>query len=450
MAEYLFDKQTLAEKLRRIEPVVRKPVDALLEDPRAFLEPAGGSPPTVAPVTRYRWPVRRNDEGCTGFTAQRGPGRASASWQFPWSRTVHTRFPSPPIHAPVIWNDYCIFTDQEYHTVIAVDRQGQLAWTNHDFRYETEPVVGADGTVYVGAYLVDPYGQPVGFLVALEAGTGKRKWAALTGERFATLSDLEISRSGQVFGVLRSGEIYAVNPATGSDRRLGGKLPNGWPLVWYSADVLAYGELVYTWSNVPASGQGNTIYISAFEEPGGRYYRTAPPLSVRGLPVPNGGLAMAPPVPHLGLDHRLVFTLGPYADMLCFQDAALQHQARVIHISRLLGRLIFIEQAPAIAPTGEIFLVGHDGGYTRNTLIALDPGGNLLWQRELMHAATAAPVMDGRGLVYVGTRNGIQCFDMGGSEQFRFRLHLGCSDSLSMDDGGRLYFHDGGILCAVF
>ena len=48
----------------------------------------------------------------------------------------------------------------------------------------------------------------------------------------------------------------------------------------------------------------------------------------------------------------------------------------------------------------------------------------------------------GRGTAYNG-------FDASGSELFRVGLHLIGGDSLSMDDTGQLYFHDGGILCAI-
>ena len=450
MTDYLFDEVSLEAMLEGIQPVTDEPRYMLLEE----LGDIQVLPDLVPPVAvlafpQYRWPVRRNDEGCTGFTTQSGPTRVNSSWQYAWNRTIHTQFPKPPIHAPVIWDDRCIFTDVHDPMLIAVDRQGQLAWSDRSFRYETEPVVGADGTVYVGAYLPNASGQATGFLVVLDGSTGQRKFAPKTQDRFATLSALEISRNGRVFGVLQSGELYAFEPSTGADWRAGGKLPNGWSLVWSQAQVLAYEELVYTWSNAPASGLGNTIYISAFEEQSGAFSGTAPPLSVNGLPVPNGGLAMCPPVPAHGLGRRLVFTLGPMADLLCFQDAELQNAAQVINVGQALGRQIYIEQAPAIRSDGEIYVVGHDGNYAGNTLIALDPVGNLRWESPLQHAAATAAIVDGQGRIYVGTRNSVQCFDSTGSEVFSVGLHLSCSDSLSMDDMGQLYFHDGGILCAI-
>jgi outer membrane protein assembly factor BamB len=454
MVDYLFDEDTLVEALESIKPVTAEPMDTLLEEPQALVvQPGLVSPPAVLAIPQYRWPVRRNDEGCTGFTTQSGPTGVNSSWHYVWNRTIHTKFYRPPIHAPVIWDDRCIFTDEDNQKLIAVDKQGQPAWSDRSFRYETEPVVSADGTVYVGAYLMNSSGQASGLLVALDGSTGQQKWPKMTRDRFAGLSALDISRNGRVLGVVRSGELYAIEPSTGTDWRTGGQLPNGLPRVGRGADVLAYEELAYTWSNAFASGIGNAIYISAFEEQSGAFVRTAPPIPAPGLEVPNGGLAMSPPVPAHGFGPRLVFTLGPYADLLCFQDAGLQNPAQVINVGQVIGRPswrpIYIEQAPAIRSDGEIYVVGHDGNYAKNTLIALNPVGNLLWESPLTHAATTAPVVDGLGMIYVGTRKSIQCFDPGGSEVFSVGLHLICSDSLSMDDIGQLYFHDGGILCAI-
>ncbi len=445
----ILDPGTLIEELAAIEPFPGETLDVLLERPDELTINLGT--PAVHAAAHYRWPVRRNDEGCTGATRAVGPARAGLQWRFGWNRHIQTLFPRPPMHAPVISGSHGTFTDAADPLLIRVDRGGSLVWSDRSFRYQTEPVVTADGTVFAGAHLVSSSGQAIGFLVALEGATGNRKYAAMTQERFSSLYPLEIGLTGRIIGVLGNpqgvgGELYAFDPATGSEWRQGGRLTNGWPRVWSQAHALAYQERIYTWGMVPAAGAGNTIYLSAFDEVSGAFLGTAPALSVPGLPTVNGVLAVSPTA---GQEPRLVFTLGPFSDLICFQDLALSQPAQVVSVSAALGRQIYIEDAPAIREDGEIYVVGHDGNYQETWLVALDPHGNVVWDRRLASPPATAPIVDAEGQIYVGTRDAVEGFAPGGHQLFQLGLQLNCGDSLSMDETGQLYFHDGGLLCAA-
>ncbi|MBI3002751.1 MAG: PQQ-like beta-propeller repeat protein, partial [candidate division NC10 bacterium] len=298
-------------------------------------------PAALAPLAESHWPKYRHDLWNTGRSAVNGPRTGALKWTYSTGRT---------------------------------EQQGGI---------ETDPVIGPDGTVYLGANN--------GILYGLDPESGEVRWAFPTGfDTFAIYSTPAILRDGTVVFGAKDGRVYAVRPPTA------GILGE----VRWSVDV---GTGMQT---SPAAGADGTIYIGADDW---RLYAIAPPQ--QGSPArikwhfqTGGDLISSPAV---GADGTVYFGSMDGKVYALTEPAAGQREplVRWTFASGSQGKTGGFENAPALDETGRLVIGGNDGiVYVLNAAT-----GERLWTFKTQfteYAIFSSAALGPDGTIYLGPKDG--------------------------------------------
>jgi outer membrane protein assembly factor BamB len=313
------------------------------------------------------------------------------------------------------------------------------------------PVMGADGTVYLGG--------TDGCLYALNRD-GALKWTFRADESiYATPA---VSEEGTVHFADLSGKFYAVRPdgslkwsavlPDGSDRRVvaapvldskGRSYVVSWNNWLYCLDadgaIVRQAYLGGMVSAAPVSDSADNVYVASLDSV------ETQSLCVWKFP-PGSSQAAWRFKEYLGIDRNRVIS-SPAIDLdrgRLYVGAARTADGLLLAVNLADGGLAFratfprgVVSSPAIGPTGEIYVGCLDG-----KLYAVNPlDGAVRWS----FAATGSyimgsPSVDGAGNVYVGDSDGtVYALSEGGGEWWRYSSEGNIVSAPAVDAQGRLY-----------
>ena len=256
-----------------------------------------------------------------------GPGAATASLApSPWPKYRHD-----------LWNTG--------RSAANGPRTNALRWTfatgraEKDGGIETDPVLGPDGTVYLGANN--------GILYGLDPETGDVRWAFPTGfDTFAIYSTPAILKDGTVVFGAKDGRVYAVRP----------------PAAGLLGDLRWSVDLKTTIGTSPAAGADGTIYLGADDW---KLYAIAPPSAGEPARVKwsfqtKGDLVSSPAV---GADGTIYFGSMDGKVYALQEPGAGQREPRVrwSFASGSSGKTGGFENSPALDGAGKLVIGGNDG-----------------------------------------------------------------------------------------
>ena len=140
------------------------------------------------------WPMPHHDPQHTGLSPYVGPQAATINWTFKTGFSVYS--------SPVIGADGTVYMGSDDFKVYALNgATGVLKWSyTTGGPVTSSPAIGADGTVYVGSW--------DGKVYALNGATGAKKWSYTTGG-FVTSSPA-IGADGTVFVGSDDNKVYAL------------------------------------------------------------------------------------------------------------------------------------------------------------------------------------------------------------------------------------------------
>ena len=232
-------------------------------------------------------------------------------------------------------------------------------------RIETSPVIGADGTIYVGSN---------DSLYAFNPADGSLKWNYTAGVFAATSPAL--GADGTIYFGSVDGNFYALNPADGSLK---------WQYIMENPI-----------ESSPAIGTDGTIYVGS---PYGCLYALNPADgSLKWKSACNYGSDS----PTIGTDGTIYVGDGNLTS-LNPTDGSVKWQFSVGDV--------FYFIAPAVGADGTIY-VGMDefddiSSYTYYALIALNAAnGSLKWQYNMQYPIESTPAIGADGTIYVGSDDG--------------------------------------------
>ena len=298
--------------------------------------------------------------------------------------TITTGTVMDKVSSPVIGADGTIYVgnDEQFGTMDFTDTgflyalrptNGTVKWVYPTGPVDSPPVVGADGTIYVGSLVQPTFGGTWTTYTYALYPTGGLKWS-ITSTMGTLTNSPAIGADGTVYMGI-NGSLYALNPTDGS--------------VKWSQSINSSGS-----NYPPAIGADGTIYV-------------------------NGGA---------GANARL--------DALNPTDGSVKWYCPIA--SPVLG-------TPAIGADGTIYVVD-----SANNVYAINPtDGSLKWGKYNLQYASTSPAIGSNGLIYVGGLNYMNALSItDGSVQWQFNLGAGagCSADASPAIGadGTIYFGTNG------
>lgn len=295
----------------------------------------------TAPLAASPWPKYRHDLWNTGRSAVNGPKTNALKWSFSTGRA---------------------------------EKEGGI---------ETDPVIGPDGTVYLGANN--------GIFYGLDPETGEVRWAFPTGfDSFGIYSTPAILKDGTVVFGAKDGHVYGVRP----------------PSTGLLGELRWRVDLKTTIQTSPGVGSDGTIYLGADDW---RLYAITPPQGpgparVKWSFATKGDLISSPAV---GPDGT-IYVGSMDGKVYALQEPATgQREPRVRWSfgSGSAGKTGGFENTPALDGTGKLVIGGNDGlVYVLNAAT-----GEKLWTfksgfTEYGIFSSAALGVD--GTVYIGPKDG--------------------------------------------
>jgi outer membrane protein assembly factor BamB len=315
----------------------------------------------------------------------------------------------------------------------------QELWAFHTgARIFASPVVGSDGTIYVGS--ID------GSFNALSP-EGRVRWTYVGGGPI--FSSAAVSSTGHVYVGCDDGSFLAFHP---------------------SGRVLWSDRRSEAFDSSPVIGDDGSVYIGgeglhAFTPRGGRRWR-----------IRTGTHIFSPPVVH---PRRLVVFGGPDGVLRALHDdgreafqvqleGAIVGGATVLETGAIVvgsggGQVVAIDRdgqqlwetreagpvgsTPAVGLDGNIYVTSENG-----RLSALSPEtGDLLWQVQTGGPLRASPMVDASGRIFIGSQDHyLYCLDPDGSIRWQHQLGGEIDSTGAIGPDGSYYTGcDDGVLYAL-
>jgi len=365
-------------------------------------------PPPPPPSATAPWPMFQHDAQRSGRSPYVGPQGPNVKWTFQDS--------SIPFWEPVVAADGTIYVGGGYTGDIggfyAINPDGSLKWVNNSIRVFEGPVLGPEGQIYVIAYAY-PDNNP--FLLALNPdGTERWRYEWFSVDYYD--AELVIDENGNIY--------HLTGCYSQSDQRVHPSLlafnPQG-SIIWLYdiTDRQTYPNGVCVVSGLTLGGSAS----SALDKEGNIYAMVSFPPELDGTILfalrPDGtekwrrtfdGWAAGISIDQ---DGTIYASVGGYGKIYAIDPSSPNHDKWVVYVQGL-GSAVTIG-------TEDIYVTGGSApdGTWRSYLYAFDKQGNAKWQKFIGYEATSVPILGGDGTIYIGARQWrVYAFRPDGSEKW--------------------------------
>lgn len=319
-------------------------------------------------ANRGDWWMFGHDARHTMRSPITGPATNALQWSFATGDKVYS--------SPVIGADGTVYVGSQDCKLYAINPDGSLKWSYTAGSWLlSSPAIGADGTVYIGSVAGDSK------LYAIDPA-GALKWTYQMGGAI-TYSCPAIATSGTVYVGCDDGKLYAVNP-DGS-------------LKW----LFDTGLWIRTSPAVAADG---TVYVKngfklrAINQDG----------SLKWMIDLGGEAADWFPSPSIGADGT-VYVGNSYNQFYAINPDGTVKWTYPINNENNTA-------TPAIGADGTVYI-----GSTDSKLYALKPDGSLDWTCVVKGWIDASPAIGADGVLYVGSSSGsFYAINPDGSQQWEY------------------------------
>ena len=351
---------------------------------------------SAAGLTTSPQPKFHHDNNNTGQSQYKGSQTNATKWKS--ARAIS--------NSPVVGSDGTIYVGWA-NRLYALNRDGSTKWFyKSDHTIDTTPAIGSDGTIYVGCD---------GDFIAVTS-SGKLKWKH-TLDNYVESSPA-IGKDGTIYFGCNDGSMYALysngntkwtytpkdwywgrtgypiysSPAIGSDGTiyfgftedsLLALNPNGL-LKWRYDNSLNDFGYHYDMESSPAIGSDGTIYIASTD---GYLYAVNSAGSLKWTRYTGGLIMSSPSIAKDGTIYIASWSNNFYAVK---PDSSVKWKFPATFNN-------IIASSPAIGSDGTIYIGSDDG-----TLYALNPTGTMKWKYKTGISIGSSPAIGSDGTIYFG------------------------------------------------
>lgn len=347
------------------------------------------------------WPTFQHDSQHTGRSPFAGPPSGNLAWSYEtagWGG----------LSAPVIGPDGTIYVGATDSTLYAVGPDGNLRW-----KYKANDDAG---TVSVGSDMTIYFCSEAGTLYALNAD-GSLKWSYDTGYKIYAMSPA-IDATGVIYFGSDEKKVYALNP-------------NG--TVKWVLDVLG------VFRESPAIGADGTIYMSTRNK--NKLYAINSNGTLKWKYDIEDNVYITSPV--ISEDGTIYVGTGWWDNKVY----AFDENGNLKWEYDIGFGFVDITGTPALGSDGTIYFGSED-----DHLYALNPDGSLKWKFETGGNISASAVVDVEGTIYFGSTDGkLYVLNPDGSVKWTYmRTDYSNFRFIAINSDGTLYISSGKKLKAFF
>lgn len=311
-------------------------------------------------------------------------------------------------------DDGTVFALRADGQLFAIDSNGTLIWqTATSYNYHGTPVIGDDGTIYIGT---EEYLHAIAY-------TGEHLWEIVV--EGGVSASPAVSSDGTLYVGTGQGKLLSISP--------------GGIIQW---DV-ALGEPFFSYRNkcAPVVGYGGIIYV--WTEDGG-LLSLNPDGSERWKLEPKVGEFFSHPAVS---DDGTVY-LGADGDMFNDHLVAIDDTGSIkwicpVHMYREITMGVGTASSPVIGPDGTVYVAAGD-----KFIHAIGSSGSELWSRWEEGVVVSCPAIGSDGTIYACSQfGGVYAINPDGTLQWQFQADhsffgspvVGNESLYCLDDNGCLY-----------
>lgn len=336
---------------------------------------------TVSASEDAIWPMYKGNAQHTGQSPFNGSEENTLKWNFPTGNRITS--------SPVIGADGTIYVGSYDSHLYAINPDGSMKWSFAAKEIiDSTPAIASDGTIYFGSwdknlYAIDP--------------NGNGKWRAQTSGRI--VSSPTIGSDGTIYVGSDDTFLYAINP-------------NG-SLKW---SFKTEQRIIST----PAIAPDGTVYVGSFDN---NLYAINPNGAEKWRFVTQGFAFSSPSIApdgtiYVGSYDGNVYAIKP--------DGSMKWKFFTGNV---------VQASPAIAPDGTIYVGSFDG-----FLYALNPDGTEKWRFKTGDLVVSSAVIDSDGTIYFGSVDkNLYAVNSDGTEKWRLETEARIFSSPSIGKDGTVY-----------
>ncbi len=327
------------------------------------------------------WHTFKGDPQHTGQSPFNGGEVNTLRWNFPAGQRISS--------SPVVGPDGTVYVGSYDAALYAINPDGTQKW---QFKakeiIDSSPAIGPDGTIYFGSWDHNLYAvRP----------DGKGMWMAVTSDRIS--SSPTVGPDGTVYVGSDNGFLYAVSP-TGSMR-------------W----SFQTGDRIFSSAALAPDG---TIYVGSFDN---NLYAINPD-GTQKWRFATGNFVFSSPA--IGSDGTIY--VGSYDNNLYAINPDGTEKWKFA-----TGGIVQV--SPSIAPDGTIYVGSFD-----NNLYAINPDGTEKWKFQTGDLVVSSPAIDADGTIYFGSVDkSLYAINPDGTQKWRFETNARIFSSPAIGPDGTIY-----------